>query len=334
MPVPKLQDVLLKSGWTQEQIDALDVKAMSGFNGVLAVAEQAEKDALTKQTEATAAAAKAEADRKAAEAAQVAAKAAQDAAELQKRSVDEFWANTYNPSVATWETEKQKLVKEAADRAAEAAYYKAQRTTVLEPLGIKLEDAPEYKPIADPAKPVVTPGTPTLIDPKEFLSRVDKGVYSIQDIAWKYQSLYNGQPLPISPSELVANADALKLQPMEYATRTFKFAEKEAERTAAIRKAELDAATTAAVAARDAEHKTEMDKQKAEYDAELRKKSEQFSPNPNVNTPPGSAKFADLRRAQQAGERKDPLTMTPEQRREATRTNIHKVLEEREAQVA
>ena len=325
-----LKEVLLQSGLTQEQIDALDVKVMNSLGGVLTSAEQAQADAVAKQTEAANAAAKAEADRKAAETAQAAAKAAQDAAELQNRSVKEFWDNTYNPGMAEANAEKARLAKIASDAQAEVAYYKTQRASYLENLGIKPEDAPEFKPTTPVVTPPVTPGTPTLIDPKEFLSRVDKGVYSIQDIAWKYQSLYNGQPLPISPSELVANADALKLQPMEYAARTFKFAEKEAERTAAIRKAELDAATTAAVAARDAEHKTEMDKQKAEYDAELRKKSEQFSPNPNVNTPPGSAKFADLRRAQQAGERKDPLTMTPEERRKSTLENIHKAAEARE----
>ena len=86
-----LAEVLKKSGWSQEQIDALDANARAGFTSVLSAAEQAEKDALTKQQEATAAATKAEADRKAAEAAQTAAKAAQDAAELNKRSVDEFW---------------------------------------------------------------------------------------------------------------------------------------------------------------------------------------------------------------------------------------------------
>lgn len=325
-----LAEVLKKSGWSQEQIDALDANARAGFTSVLSAAEQAEKDALTKQQEATAAATKAEADRKAAEAAQTAAKAAQDAAELNKRSVDEFWNGTYNPGVAAWEAEKVRLAKVAADAAAEAAFYKAQRGSYLDVLGIKPEDAPEFKPTAVAPPPVVTPGTPTMVDSKEFLSRVDKGVYSIQDIAWKYQTLHNGQPLPISPSELVAKADAVKLSPMEWATRTYQFAEKEAAAVQAARKAEIDAAAATAVAARDAEHKTEMEKQKAEYDAELRKKSEQFSSNPMVNTPPGSAKFADLRRAQQAGERKDPLTMTPEERRKSTLENIHKAVEARE----
>ena len=72
-----LAEVLKKSGWSQEQIDALDAKAREGFNGILNAAEQAEKDALTKQAEATAAATKAGGrDRKAAEDAVVAAKVA------------------------------------------------------------------------------------------------------------------------------------------------------------------------------------------------------------------------------------------------------------------
>ena len=333
-----LREVLLQSGLTQEQIDALDAQALAKadtfVSGIEQSALQKEKDALAKEQAAIAAAAKAEADKLAAEAAQAAAKAAQEKAELDNRSVQEFWNNTYNPGVAAWEAEKAKLAKVAADALAKAAFYEAQRGSYLDVLGIKPEDAPEFKPVAaDPAKPVVTPGTPTFTDPNVLVAKVGDGFNVITDISWKYSQLYPGQALPIAPSELIKQADALKLSPMEYASRTFKFAEKEAERVAAARKAELDAATTAAIAARDAEHKTEMDKQKAEYEADLRKKAEQFSSNPLVNTPPGSAKFADLRRAQAAGERKDPLTMTPEQRREATRTNIHKVIEEREAQV-
>ena len=325
-----LKEVLLQSGLTQEQIDALDAKVINSLGGVLTSAEQAQADAVAKQTEAANAAAKAEADRKAAETAQAAAKAAQDAADLQKRSVDEFWNNTYNPGVAAWGEEKARLAKEAADRAAEAAFYKAQRESYLGTLGIKPEDAPEFKPATDPAKPVVTPGTPTFTDPNVLVAKVGDGFNVITDIAWKYSQLYPGQSLPIAPSELIKQADALKLSPSDYAARTFKFAEKEAERAAAAAKAHDDEIAARVTAEKEAAHKAEMEAKQKAWDAEKVKLAEQFSPNPNVNTPPGSAKFADLRRAQQAGERKDPLTMTAEERRKATLTNIHKAIEERQ----
>jgi hypothetical protein len=327
-----LAEVLKQSGWTQEQIDALDAKALSGLTSYVTGIEQT---AAQKEKAASELAVKAEADRKAQEAALVAAKAAQDAAELQKRSVDEFWQNTYNPGITAWEAEKARLAKAASDAAAEAAFYKAQRESYLSTLNIKPEDAPVFTPpavvppVADQNK---TPGTPTFSQ-DDFLKRVDKGVYSIQDISWKYQQLY-GSPIPVSPSELVAQADALKLNPAEYAARTFKFAEKEAERRAAEAKAHDDAVGAAAVAAREAKYKEETDALKAEFAAKERQRAEQMSSNPDTKLPPGSAKFADLQRATKAGERKDPLKMTPQERRQTSLDNIHKAIEERQSAVA
>ena len=98
-----LAEVLLKSGWTQEQIDALDAKARTGLTDYVTGIEQT---AAQKEKAASELAVKAEADRKAQEAAVVAAKAAQEAAELQNRSVKDFWDNTYNPGIAAAEAEK------------------------------------------------------------------------------------------------------------------------------------------------------------------------------------------------------------------------------------
>jgi hypothetical protein len=332
MPAPTLAEVLLKSGWTQAQIEALDANSRTGLNdyvsGIYATAEQ-------KETGAKQAAEKAEADRKAAEASQAAAKAAQDAAELAKRSTDEFWTTTYPPALAAMEAEKAKLAKEAADSRAEAAYYKAQRESYLGTLGIKPEDAPAFAPAGTPPPdPNKTPGTPTFVDPNVIISRVGDGMNTISDIAWKYQTLYGGQTLPIAPSELIKQADAVKLSPMEYASRTFKFAEKEAERVQAARKAEIDAATAIAVAAKDESHKAELKKIQDEFSAKERQRLEQGGSNPDVKMPPGSAKFADVRRAVAAGERKDPTRMTQQERRQTSLENIHKALEERQQVVA
>lgn len=329
-----LQEVLLKSGWSQTQIDALDAKAMSGLTEYVTTVE---KTATEKELAAKAAAEKAEADRKAAEASAAAAKVAQDAAELSKRSVDEFWQNTYNPGMAAAESDKAKLAKEAADARAEAAYYKTQRESYLGTLGIKPEDAPVFTPAAvtppavDPNK---TPGTPTFVDPNVIVGRVGDGMNTISDIAWKYQTLYNGAPLPIPPSQLIAQADALKLTPAQYAARTFKFAEKEAEAAAAAAKKHDEDIAAAAVAAKDAEHKAEIKKVQDEFAAKERLRAEQGGSNGDLRTPPGSSKFSDLQRATKAGERKDPTRMTPEERRKTTLDNIHKAVEEREAVVA
>jgi hypothetical protein len=327
-----LAEVLKSSGWSQTQIDALDAKAMSGLTDWVSGVE---KTAAEKEQAAKAAAEKAEADRKAAEAAAAAAKEAEEKAALSKRSVDEFWQNTYNPGMAGWEKERQELAKKAADASAEAAFYKAQREGYLGTLGIKPEDAPVFKP-AEPVKKVEpeTPGTPKFIDPNVIVSRVGDGMNTISDIQWKYQTLYGGAPLPIPPSELIKQADALKLSPMEYAARTFKFAEKEAERRAAEAKAHDDKIAADAVAAKEEAHKAEVKKLQDEFAAKERLRAEQGGSNGDVRTPPGSSKFADLQRATKAGERKDPTRMTPEERRQTTLANVHKAIEEREQQVA
>jgi hypothetical protein len=323
MPVPSLAEVLKQSGLSQEQIDALDAKFLSGVStyvsGVYKTAEE-------KEQAAVAAAAKAEADRKAQEELTTAAKAAQDAAELNKRSVDEFWNTTYNPGVAAWETERQKLAKEAADAQAAAAYYKTQ-ITGLKDLGFTPADIPNFTP---PPAPVVekTPGTPTFSE-DAIMKRLDQGVHTIQDISWKYQQLY-GTPIPVSPSELVAKADAIKLSPMEYASRTFRFAEKEAEHRAAEAKKHDDGIAEAARAAEQSEWKAKMDAQASEFSAKERKMAEQVSTHPDMHLPQNSATFAEVRRATSTGERPDPTKMTPESRLKLTQENVRKHFEERQ----
>jgi hypothetical protein len=328
--MPTVAEVLKQSGLTDEQIAAIDAKVLSGLGGVLTTAEQAKADA-------AATAAKAEADRVATEKAAADAKAAQDAAELSQRSVKEFWDNTYNPGIAAWEKERAALAKTASDAAAEAAFYKTQRESYLKTLNIDPSSAPVFTPptvvppTVDPAK---TPGTPTFVDPNVVVSRVGDGMYGVMNIMHKYSTLYNGQPLPISPSDLIKQADALKLSPMDYAARTFKFAEKEEEiRQAAAKAHDADIAAKA-VAEKDEAHKAELKKLQDDFNAKEKLRAEQGGNNPDVKLPPGSSKFAELQRATKAGERPDPTKMTPAQRHQATLSNIHKAVEEREQAVA
>jgi hypothetical protein len=336
--MPKLADVLKQSGWSQEQIDALDARAMQGFTNVLTAAEQVEKSALEKEQAAQAAAVKAEADRKAAEAAQAAAKVAQDQAELNKRSVDEFWNTTYNPGVAAWEAERAKLAKEAADRAAEAAFYKAQRESYLGTLGIKPEDAPEFKPAAvDPAKPAggFVPGKDgsPVFNPSEFIGRATDGMNTIANISWKYQTLYGNQPLPIAPSELIAKADQLKLSPMEYAARTFKFAEREEEQRQAQAKAHDDAIAKSVQEKADADWKAKMDAREAEIAAKDKLRAEQGGNNPDVRVAV-SSKVSELTRQVAAKEIPDPLMMNENQRRAQTSRMIKDSISQKDSAAA
>jgi len=327
-----LAEVLKNSGWTQEQIDALDAKAMSGLTSYVSNIEQT---AAQKEQAAKDLAAKAEADRKAQEAAAEAARVAREAAEASERGWADFRDNVYNPGIAYWGEEKAKLAKAASDAAAEAAFYKAQRESYLSTLNIKPEDAPVFIPPAASVVPPApkTPGTPTFtID--EVRNELGTSLGTVANIQWEYQTLY-GKPMPISPTELLRQAEANKFKdPATYASQIFKFAEKKEEMRLAAAKAHDDAVAAAAVAEREAKYKEETDKLKAEFAAKERLRAEQAGSNPDTKLPPGSSKFSDLQRATKAGERKDPTKMTQAERRQTSLDNIHKALEERQAVVA
>jgi hypothetical protein len=179
-----------------------------------------------------------------------------------------------------------------------------------------------------------TPGTPTFTI-NDVRDQLGASLGTVANIQWKYRQLYNGQEMPISPTELLRQSEANKFKdPATYASQLFKFADKEEEQRQAVAKAHDDAIAAAAVAERDKKHKEETEKLTAEFNAKERLRAEQAGSNPDTKLPPGSSKFSDLRRAQQAGERKDPTKMTPQERRQTSLDNIHKALEDRQAVVA
>jgi hypothetical protein len=327
MPVPTVAEVLKQSGLSQEQIDALDAKVLTGVNNYVSTVYNAAEQ---KEKSASELAVKAEADRKAQEAAEAAAKTALDAAELQKRSVDEFWNNTYNPGIAAAEVEKTRLAKIATDAAAETAWYKAQHAS-LKDLGFVPADAPVFTPPAAVETPK-TPGTPTFTD-EQINQRIGSGLSNSVWALQEYQK-FTGQFLPDPIDQLAQEATQQKLPFRDYVARKYDFAGKQKAAQEAAAKAHDDSIRTARDAEKDLEWKAKMDAQSNEFAAKERKMAEQHSQNPDTILPPGSAKFTEVRRAQQAGERPDPTKMTPEARIKLTQENLRKRLDERQQQVA
>jgi len=107
-------------------------------------------------------------------------------AELQKTSVDQFWANTYAPGVAAWETEKSDLGRKMASAEAQRAALERERQVLVEQ-GLISRDS-STQPRNDGGQYMSqTPGTPTFSgDPNEFVSRVSRGLSQLSDIEWKY----------------------------------------------------------------------------------------------------------------------------------------------------
>ena len=314
-------EALAQSGFTPEQIAALDPKLVTTFSTILTTAE-------SEKSSAAAAAARAEADRQAWE------KAKADA-ELLQRSNAEFYETKIVPGLTSWQEEQVKLQTETANAKALAEFYRVQNESART-AGFVPTDAPTYKaPVVTP-NPEVTPGTPkfTIDDVRDQLGETMGTVANIQ---WKYRQLYNGAEMPMSPTELIRQARDNKFRdPATYAAQIFKFADKEAEVRAAQQKAHDDAIAKTASEAAAAEWKTKLEAREAEFAAEKKRIAETgiTSSNPDLRQPPGSSKFAELQRQTKAGERPDPTKMTANERRQATLTNIHKAIEERETAVA
>jgi hypothetical protein len=331
MPAPSLAEVLKSSGWTQEQIDALDAKAQSGLtNYVSNVYQTAEQ----KQQEAATLAAKAEADRKIAVESSEAARVAQEKAELESRSTKEFWDNTYSPGVAAWETERQKLLQDKINADAHSAFLKAQNDGA-KAAGFIPADAPAYTPTTTTTTTTNgtrdgqgrfvagqqggTPGSPTFtVD--DVRSGFGTMLGTIPDIQWRHQALY-GKPMPIAPTELVKQAEALKLSPGEYAARTFKFSERQQELDNQAKEAEKQKIIEEAQAPMKAQIEAEKAAAAKAVADNDKKWAEKIGNNPDVRIAQPS-RFADVTRAVKAGERPDPTKMNEAARRKATHQAI------------
>ena len=331
-----IQEALQQSGFTPEAIAALDAKALNAFGGILTTAEQKEAAAKTAEEAATLAA-------RQAEEARVAAKAAQEAAEFEKRSNVEFYEQKIIPGLTGFDDEKKALETARINAEAKAAFLQAQ-VDGAKAAGFVPADAPAFTPpqVVPGNQPRdmqgrfvpntlgTTPGSPTF--ETDFYKRLDTGVGTIADIQWKHQFLY-GQPLPISPTQLIKQADDLKLSPMEYASRTFRFAEKEEERRQAQVKAHDDDIATRVTLEKQKEYEQKEAALRAQFEQEKKTLAERVGNNPDLRVATIS-KIADVAKAVKAGELPNPLKMTEAERRVATRANIRKDLTEQENAVA
>lgn len=307
--MPTVQEILIQSGLTPEQIAALDAKALTAFNGVLTTAAESAK--------------KAEEER-------VAAKAAQDAAELAQRANKDFYDSTIMPSLTGWEDKEKSLQTEIANTRALAAFYEAQNKAAKE-AGFVAADAPKFDPATvtvpgrDPSgkfvanSPGSTPGSPTFT-----IEQVKDGLGStlgtLTDIQWKYQRLY-GQPMPLAPTELVRQAEAQKMNPADYAAKTFNFQQKEQELVERQKKEEKDKWLAEATAPLQEQLKQKDVEWQKKLEEKAKEISERGGNNPDVKRA-AISNYPEVKKAVAEGTRKDPLSMTREERQVEMRRQI------------
>jgi len=309
-----VEEVLRESGFTNEQIAGMDSRAITAFTGVLS---QADKERME-------------------------AKAAQDAAELAQRSNVEFYDNRIAPSLLAWEEEKQRIENEKARVIAEAAFYKAQ-AEAAKASGFIATDAPGFdaarftppNPSIPPrdvggryvaGAPGGTPGSPQFFDVNKVYERAGDAVGIIADIQWEHQRLYN-KPLPISPTELIRQADAVKLDPKIYAARTFNFDTRREEMRREEEKARDAKLVADAVAPYELKIKeAEEHEKKAVADTD-RKWAESVGSNPDLRRPQATPQMTEVARAAKNDPNLDPLNMTEHQRRAQTAKMIRSDIE-------
>jgi hypothetical protein len=338
--MPTVQEILKQTGLSDEQIAALDAKAITAFTGVLTTAEQERKaaaEAAAKAAEERQAAAesvtKAEQERKA-------AAEALEAQEVRKRSNDEFYAESIVPALNSWGNEK-------AQKDAELAFYRTQLEGA-KAIGFIPAEAPGFHPAegggtsAAPQRdaqgryvagaPGGTPGSPTFTM-EAIDQRLGNGISNIGWAMQEYQRLSGGQFLPDSFDRLAEEADSSRLPFRDYVARKYDFAGKQAElqrKAAEEHDAKIRQEASAPFEAKLKE--AEAARQRAIEETD-RKWAEKIGSNPDVHIAQPS-RFADVARAVKANERPDPLNLNEQQRKLATKQAIHGEIAERTQEVA
>lgn len=273
--MPTVAEVLKSSGMTDEQIAALDAKVISGFTEVVSTAQKTLEQA-----------------------------------ELIKRAQADMLEKEINPALNAWANEKASYDTKIA--AYEAALKGAKEGGFQVPEILTPAAATSTPTRAADGKFVsganVVPGSPEFV--ANFRKEAGAAIGSMLDLTWKYQSLY-GTPMPDSPTKLIEEATAQRMDPISYAAKKYDFAGKEK-------------------AIKEAEQKKHDDAIRAEQKATSDKEwAEKVGSNPNIRQAEVS-KFSTLDKAVKAGERPDPLKMTREQRHVATGQIIRKEIAERE----
>lgn len=308
--MPTVAEILKSTGFTDEQIAAFDSKALTAFNGVLSTAEQ---------------------ERQAAQKAAADAKAAQEAAELAQRANREFYDQTIMPSLTGWEDKEKQYAQEIANAKALAAFYEAQNKAAKES-GFIAIDAPGFVPSVQPVAgrgpdgkfvagaAGATPGSPSF-KIEDFENRLgnglDNGFWAVQE----YQRLSGGQFLPDSVSKLAEEASYNKLPFKDYVAKKYDFQGKQAALQA---KAEADMRAQIAAEA-VAPYEEKLKAKDVEWQAKLEAKAKEISErggnNPDVRRA-AISNYPEVKKAIADGTRKDPLSMTREERQVEMRKQI------------
>lgn len=231
-----------------------------------------------------------------------------EAAELAKRSVEQTLANDINPALDKWANDKAAQASENAALRAALNAAKEGGFNMPEFLNNEKPKGPDGKFVAGSNE---VPGSPKFVE--NLRNEAAVAVSSIMDLNWRHQTLF-GKPMPDSPTTLIREAAAQRLDPITYASKKYDFAGRETTIKAEEQKKHDDAIR--------AEAKAESDKAWAE----------KVGSNPNIR-PAQASEFSKIEKAVKAGERKDPTMMSRDERHRQTQKAIMQDVSEHNATV-
>jgi hypothetical protein len=207
--MPSIAEILKSSGLTDEEIAAIDAKAVTGLTAVLTAAE-------TERSQA----------------------------ELAQRAATQMFETEITPALNKWGIDEANLRAEAAYYKAQAEGAKAggflPEVAPFKPAEPQRDNGGRFVPNAN-----AVPGSPNFQD---FENKVSTAFGTLSDLNWRYETLF-GRKMPDSPTSLGAEAAAQRMSLSDYAAKKYDFAGKEAsikaeetkKREDAIRKEEREA---------------------------------------------------------------------------------------------
>lgn len=199
-------EVLKASGFTDEQITALDAKAITAFEGVLTTAS-----------------------------------AEREAAELATRANKDLYDKDIAPALVEWGVKEGQMkaqiafYKTQAEEAKKSGFIPLDAPDYVAPAeGTR---GPDGKFIANAN---VVPGSPGVTDIAKLRDSAAIAVGSILDLNHRYMQLF-GTVMPDAPTALIREAAAQHMDPVVYAAKKYDFAKKESDIRAAEQQKVIDA---------------------------------------------------------------------------------------------
>lgn len=223
------------------------------------------------------------------------ATAAQEKAELAQRATQQTLENEINPALTNWANEKARLE-------AEAAFYRTQAEQAKAG-GFMAAEAPGFKPPDRGNNGQFVPGqtgSPKYVTQEDLLTMGTR-MFDAQN---EYFRLY-GKPMPDAMAGLLQEAAERRLPFNVHVSQKYGFDKKK-----------LEIAAVETQKNRDVIVKETEDRMRKEF-------AERGGANPNL-VGAGPSQFTQVRKAVEAGQRKNPVTLSQDERRAQTRETIQR----------